>query len=365
MSKILLNFISGIKGGGVEQYLQNNTPAIKRAGITSYVVYQHMPNAKSLDALEHSGCICIRIPEKKNHPLKNVIESVKIIKKLHPDIVECHEDLANVFPLIASRIAGSKIRIAHIHSNGSDFKAPRIMIKYMKKAICLLSTDYIACSINAGRYIFANRKFEVIPNGIEVERFKFSIAERNLLRKKYNLEGNILMGSIGRLTLVKNHLRMFEILKEAKLVNEHVKLVIIGNGELEIKLKEQISTMGLEDDVLFLGFLRNVHYFYSMIDILLIPSFYEGGPITSIEAQASGLPVLMSTTVNQDLKILPTTKTESLSLSAVEWCKIVLHLCQMKNNRSYANIVMKRTEYNLDNSIPKLISYYLDLLKRG
>lgn len=359
----IIHFISGIKSGGVEHYLINYSKYLSRMGIIIYVIYQHSPHKDCLLELEKSGCICLRIANKRKHPILNLKQGIQLIKHIKPDIVECHEDLANFFPLISAKLAGAKIRISHIHSNGSSVKLPKLAILIIKSLIRFFATNLVACSYNSGKYVYKNKRFKVIPNAIDISSFKFDSNIRKRIRNNLGIDNSIVIGHVGRLTEVKNHRKLFLILKELLSHGFNYKLIIIGSGELEDELKKYKKSLNLSSRIIFLGEKKNVSDYYSAMDIMVIPSFYEGGPIVSIEGQASGLPIILSQNVNKGVKVLNSTNFENVDSSVQKWCKVIIDTpLQSTKERLACNSIMKGTKYNLGTSERDLLKYYFSIL---
>lgn len=360
--KKILHFISGIKSGGVEQFLINYSPYLIEKGFIIYVAYQHQAHIKSLKKLESSGCICIRIPNKRKTPIKNFVESIRLIKTIKPDIIECHQDLANFFPLIAARIAGARVRIAHIHSSNTDVKMPKPILAFMKYLIKANATERAACSITAGQFIYGNLTFKVIPNAINMIEYRFDNSIRKQLRAELNLSDAFIIGHVGRFTKAKNHIRLFHIFKVIREKKSHAKLLLIGGGELEEELKRASNLMNLSEHIIFLGETNNVEKYYSAMDIMIIPSLYEGGPMAAIEGQANGLPIMLSNMVDPSVEILKTTKLQSLKTSSQQWCHEVERLTLLPHNRIDDNRTMQNTNFNIEQVKVTLYDYYQSLL---
>ncbi|WP_317628588.1 glycosyltransferase family 1 protein [Leuconostoc mesenteroides] len=359
----MIHFISGIKSGGVEQYLSNYAPYLLKKGFKIYVVYQHEPHKTSLRKLENAGCICVRITNKRKHPIKYILQSIKIIKSINPDIVETHQDLANFFPLIAGRIAGSKIRISHIHSSNTDVQLNSKIITIMKKLILHNATHLIACSVGAGEFIYGNKSFKVIPNAIDVSDYIFNESMREKCRESLNLNDSFVVGHVGRLTRAKNHKRLFKIFRQFKKMRPNAKLLLVGGGELETSLKQLVKKMKIDEDVIFIGETNEVVKYYSAMDFMLIPSLYEGGPIAAVEAQANGLPMILSDQVDHNVIILRTSKLQSLKSSDQDWCQQITKLIFQLNNRIEDNLIMMDTNFNINYIKLELSNYYESIIK--
>lgn len=248
------------------------------------------------------------------------------------DIVHMHSSSKNYLILKKAKKYGIKTRIAHSHN--IDFQTKNVFKKVIgnlfKFNLKKYATDYFACSELAGKWLFGNsitnnEKFKIIHNAIDFERFKFNTEVREKIRKENRIEKNeILIGHVGRFSNQKNHEFLIEIFKELKRLNSRYKLILIGTGENELKIKNIVKKLNLENDVIFAGFKSNVNEYMQAMDVFLLPSKYEGLPVVGIEAQAAGLPIFVSKDViTSELKITQLISFISLSKSAKEWATII------------------------------------------
>lgn len=248
------------------------------------------------------------------------------------DIVHMHSSSKNYLILKKAKKYGIKTRIAHSHN--IDFQTKNVFKKVIgnlfKFNLKKYATDYFACSELAGKWLFGNsitnnEKFKIIHNAIDFERFKFNTEVREKIRKENRIEKNeILIGHVGRFSNQKNHEFLIEIFKELKRLNSRYKLILIGTGENELKIKNIVKKLNLENDVIFAGFKNNVNEYMQAMDVFLLPSKYEGLPVVGIEAQAAGLPIFVSKDViTSELKITQLISFISLSKSAKEWATII------------------------------------------
>lgn len=356
----VVHFISGIKSGGVEQFLYNYTSRINNKYlIDEFIIYQHKANDVSLRKLEEAKNTCIRIPSKTKHPLKNLWDTYKILKKIDPDIVHAHMNLMNFFPLSIAFLLKIPVRISHSHI-ATDNISLKYLVPWFKKLNIKFSNALFACGTLAGTYMYGRNKFRIIPNAIDIEQYKYSFSDRVNLRRKYNVSDNdIIIGNVGRLTKQKNQLFLIKIFNEYVKENKHSKLFIIGGGELRRKLEKQIELYGLKDKVLLIHPVKNVAKYYSMMDLFLLPSLYEGFPVSAIEAQASGLPCYMTNTIDHEAKM--SSYSAFLSLDNLDnWVRILSSRNKNRKEIDKSNL----DKYNINIVYDDLFIAYADLLRK-
>ena len=200
-----------------------------------------------------------------------------------------------IFPVAKS--CGVKNIIQHAHSSKlSDTKIKAIRNYLMLHSVWPLITKRLACSEKAGKFLFRN-KFEIIKNGIEIEKFSYSPEVRLAKRKELGLDNAFVIGHVGHLSPEKNHVFLLHLFSKILVKIPSAKLVLVGNGYLESKLKTIVKRKNLPNKVLFLGARNDVSTLLQAFDLFIFPSLFEGLGIAAIEAQAAGLPCLLADTL--------------------------------------------------------------------
>lgn len=167
-----------------------------------------------------------------------------------------------------------------------------------------MATDFWACSEMAADFLFGEqiprKKIKVMPNAIELEQFAFHHKIRDAYRKKYGLENCFVVGHTGRFEYQKNHEFLIQVFYEVSKRISSARLVLLGDGMLAEKVKEQVSAFGIEDKVLFMGRVNNADDWYQVMDVFCMPSRFEGLSFALVEAQASGLPCIISDSITEE-----------------------------------------------------------------
>lgn len=230
------------------------------------------------------------------------IAYLKALRKFfqeHPcyDAVHLNSSSKNVFVLYYAKKAGIPVRIAHSHSidyssNNMLWKVVGDVLKYPLRKV---ATHYLACSQIAGEWLFGksavkNGKVKIVKNAIAVDDFTFHQEWRDQLRKDLHIENKFVIGCIGRFVPLKNHQFLIHIIYELKKKEENVCLLLIGTGVLEEELRGRVKSLGLGDNVIFLGFRTDRNKWLSAMDAFVLTSSFEGLGIVLIEAQAAALP---------------------------------------------------------------------------
>lgn len=280
------------------------------------------------------------------------------------DVVHMNSSSKNYMILKSAKKYGIPIRIAHSHN--TDFqttsKLKQIVGDMFKKPLLKYANKYFACSEYAGKWLFGsenieNGKVDIIPNGIDLEKYKFNIEKRNKIRCELKVEDKLVIGNIGRFTKQKNHTFLLEIFKNIHDINSNSVLIIAGIGELLDECIEKSKNLGIEDSVKFLGFRNDVTDLLQAMDIYIMPSLYEGFPITGIEAQSSGLPCIFSDTITREAKINNNIKYLSLNESPSVWAEESLKL-DLKSDRSFCTDLLRKKRFDIRDTASMLEDAY-------
>ena len=295
---------------------------------------------------------------------QNYLKYFKWMKKFfkeHPEyhIIHSHIDAMSYLPLLTAKRANIPIRIAHSHNTSidKDFKLPLKLL--FKKLLPSVATNFFSCGREAGEFLFPNKNSIFIPNAIDISKFLYNEEVRKKKRRKLGIENKFVIGNIGRLSYQKNHKFLIEIFYEFLKKEKESLLLIIGVGEKEKELKEQVKKLNIEKKVYFLGKREDVAELYQAVDLFLMPSFFEGVPVVGIEAQFSGLPCIFSDKVPKETKFEKNVIFIPLDASIKIWCKEILEIKENKIKRELVNF--EESIYNIKNAKIKLEKLYLSL----
>lgn len=246
----------------------------------------------------------------ESNPLKRVI-TLKTLLKSNKDyqIVHCHTNFSNALHLLAAKFANVKKRIAHSH-NTVDRSHNRIIRFFYhsisKFIINNVATHFVSCGQEASDLLFyKNKKVLLIPNSVDVILLSdYENTHKNYVNEMFSLDDNVLkLIQVGRLQTEKNHKFTIEVANLLKSKGVNFKLFFLGVGELECILKNKVTELNLEKEIIFLGVRSDVHEFMAGSDILLMPSLYEGFPVVLVESQAVGIPSLISNSISHEVDL--------------------------------------------------------------
>lgn len=257
------------------------------------------------------------------------MDFIKDMVQNNPEIgiLHAHNEAMGWYALHGAKLAGLRVRIAHAHNTSiiRDYKYP--LKQFCKRFIYGDTTHIFACGNAAGEYYFGdrwNREGIVLPNAIETAKFAFSEEVRSRLRREYQLGNAFVIGHVGRFNIQKNHTRILDIFAAVLKQRADSVLILIGIGELEEEMKQKAKALKIADRVRFLGLRSDVYDWYQVMDAFLMPSLFEGLPVTGIEAQTSGLPCYFSDCVTDEIVLLPESCNFHLKAANDKWADKIL-----------------------------------------
>ena len=241
-----------------------------------------------------------------------VKKDLRRILKEDYDIVHINSSVLGFTSLVLAEAHRAKVpvRISHGHGEFYASQMKKILHKLLRIYIRKTATLYVGCSSNAIRYMFGKRildsnKWIIIPNAIQTDRFAYNESARRVRRNELEMkEGQLLLGAVGYLEEMKNHAFLLDVMAQLKAKNVMAKLIIFGTGSLKDALCNKIRALDLEKDIILYGKTDDVASWLSAMDWFLMPSLLgEGFPISSIEAQTSGLKCILSTNITNEVDI--------------------------------------------------------------
>jgi len=239
---------------------------------------------------------CHTLPQKKK-PLKYMSAIRKLVKQEKYDSVYIHGNSAMMFlESIPSKIAGAQV-ITHCHNTRSAYP----VVHYLLKPFFNLSVDKkIGCSSLASRWAYCGKNVITIPNGVELDRFTFNAGVREKTKEGLEWTDQKIVGHIGRLDKQKNHARLINIFDKMRKMDDHVRLLLVGDGVLYDEIVNAIAIRHLTDYVKIIRNSSRLQDYMQAMDVMILPSLYEGLCLVALEAQANGLPVLVNCSLSPE-----------------------------------------------------------------
>ena len=305
---LVAQMMTDMNYGGVEMVVMNYYRNIDRTKVQFDFFALEGSSIPQREEIERLGGRVYIVPQ-YTHLVQYEREIQRIFRENDYKIVHSHMNTLGVFSLYGAKKAGIPNRVLHNHSTAGKGETKKNIIKYILRPFAqIFPTELCACSRFAGEWIYGkNSDFRVFNNAIDLDKFLYDPQKRAAICKELGIENRKVIGHIGRFCYQKNHDLLIDIFAEVSKKEENALLLLIGEGELEQTIRTKVHTLGLDDQVLFLGKRADAYRYYQAMDLFLLPSRYEGLPVVGVEAQASGLPCVFSSAVTPEAKLLTTT----------------------------------------------------------
>ena len=361
--------LRGMDIGGIETFLMNVCRNIDKNKFQIDFIYFDTKENFYDNELRNMGINIHYVPKTKNI-LKHILCLRKKFKDERYDVVHGHSSWYNGVVLFSAWLARIKTRISHSHST-SDGKSNNmtrsIYRKLSKFLIYTFANRFCACGIEAGKYLYYNRKkvqdkVVILKNGIDINKFKNIDNEK--VMQEFNLNNNeIILGNISRFEPVKNHEFMLNIAEELVKRNANFKMILVGDGSLIENIKQKIISKNLSNYIILPGKRTDIPELLKCFNIFILPSKYEGFPFVTVEAQAAGIPMILTENIDRNTNICE----ELVKYLGIEekdvklWCdeieKIYLNFNYQKSNEKYLEIITDKG-YNINKTIDNLVELY-------
>lgn len=360
----VLHVVTYMDRGGLETMLMNYYRHIDRSTVQfDFLVHREFEADYDREILSLGGKI-FRLP--RLNPISfSYRKSLDQFFSDHPEyrIVHSHLDCMAGIPLKAAKKSGVSVRIAHAHTS-SQVKNAKYPVKMLyKRCIPQYATHLFACGEEAGRWMFGAHSFSVLNNAIDSESFTFNELQRSHYREEFGIDPQtLLLGHVGRFNPLKNHVFLIDIFAELLKQRPDSKLLLVGQGDMEQAIRDKVKSLGISDRVLFTGARRDVNCLMQAMDVFVFPSLFEGLGMAAVEAQAAGLPCVVSKGVPHECE-----KTHGLmtflplEAGAAHWAQQVLSSAQTSRRDTSAEI--KASGFDIRDNAEKLQQYYLNLWK--
>ena len=368
----ILHVVGGMNVGGTETMLMNLYRKLNTNVQFDFISY-YDKDAYYDDEIKRLGGQVIRIDSpNKIGMIKSIKNLCEVIKENGPyNAVHAHTLFNCGVAMIAARLSGIKVRVSHAHTNLDNTQniIRKIYVWCMRKTINLFSTDCIACSESAGKYLFgenitSSKKYKLLPNYVDYKKY-LNCSDTKSVRQELGIkDDDIVVGHIGRFVEAKNHKFLLEVVSEMIILNNKVKLILAGDGELRKDMECYAEELGIKENVYFLGIRKDIDKILNNLDIFIFPSIYEGLGLVMIEAQSAGIPCLVSEAIQKEADLdIGLVKQINLNDKKELWIKEAFELIENKNkNKKQILSAIKNKGYDLDNIINKLLEIYkLDL----
>lgn len=363
----VLHVIRLMNHGGVESMIMNFYRNIDRAKVQfDFVQNSNEPAVYDEEILSLGG----RVYHCPHYNGKNHFTYTKWwhgFFKAHPGeypIVHGHlGSTAAIYLSIAKKYG--LYTIAHSHSAGTGDLKYRVF-SYPTRFV---ADHFFACSADAaisryGREIGSDRtRCTILKNAIDASRFLYSQKLRARMRASLAIaEDTLVVGHIGQFRQQKNHAFLLDIFREIHNAVPASVLLLVGDGDLRPQIESTIADKGLRECVILAGSRNDAWNYYQAMDVFVMPSRYEGLPVSMVEAQTAGLPCVVSTNVPAESAITDLVRYVSLDAGPACWCEQITAAARVPRRDMMAQI--RQAGFDIQATVRSLEDYYLEVVKK-
>lgn len=297
--------------------------------------------------------------------LNEFFKNHKEIQIVHGHLGSC----SNIYLNIAKKY--NKYTIVHCHS-GRPYKqtAKGLLYLYSCKRTRSIADFFFSCNYDGALYRYGkkiiedNNKFKIIPNAIDIKKYSPNTSVRKKIQTELKLnDDTLLFGHIGSFYKVKNHKFLIEIFEKIIKMKSSAKLILLGDGPLKPGIEKLVRDKQLEKYIIFTGVVKSIQDYLQIIDCILFPSFYEGLPLTLVEAQAANIPCLITDSIPKDVKLTNLIHYKSLNESSNSWAQSAIEIAE--NTISVDQKFDKLLDFDINNVTRILSEFYIQKRKKG
>lgn len=316
----ILHFIYGLSLGGAESFIRSCMLALANENIEWHFALQN-PAVTNQFFTQNVPSENIHIlPSFTRNPIGQYRALATLLKKENFDTVHIHANaLINSIPILCC-IKHDQDFIIHSHNTSTNNGLICRIVHGINKMWLRQNnmTKFAACSDAAGRWMFGERHFAVINNAIDINSYIFNKQDRDLIRDKYGITSDAyVIGTVGRMVEAKNYPFIISLFRQYLKKDATARLLLVGDGPLRDVIERDASDLG--NSVIFAGSQQNTAPFYSAMDCFIAPSLFEGLPIALVEAQASGINIVVSDAITDEVNVSGFVKKLSLSEPIEKW----------------------------------------------
>lgn len=355
----VLQVVTHMERGGLESMIMNYYRHIDREKVQFDFLVHRQERAAFDDEIESLGGRIYRLPRLVPWS-KSYLSALNHFWDEHPEykIIHVHQDCLSSVILKAAAQHNVPVRIAHSHNANQDRNLKYPIKLWYRRSIPQYATNLFACGKDAGDWMFSGAPYQIINNAIDVAAYSYDPEKRIEMRQKLGLENELIVGHVGRFNPQKNHPLLLDIFAALLKKEPNAVLLLAGCGEDMPKIQAKAQALGVAEHVRFLGVRSDVADLMQAMDVFVFPSLYEGLPVTMVEAQAAGLPCIISDKVPPEC-ILTEGLVDVMPLSASPetWAEKILAKRAIPRTDRRAEIVAHG--FDITTEAVKLQEFYL------
>ncbi|MDO5131607.1 MAG: glycosyltransferase family 1 protein [Eubacteriales bacterium] len=369
----ILHELAYLDGGGVARLLYDYYAHMDRARIRfDFMILDDGGEGILEKPLREMGCRIFRLPSLRKDPARRLRRMKEILLEGGYDAVHSHIADRSCILLSMAKRCGVRHRFAHSHIAREDCGRVKraVNLVFLRRARSA-ATQLFACGEDAGLYMWGKRAMErgrvrIMRNAVSIDRFRYDPAARREAARELGLEGRHVVGIVGRLEHQKNHAFLLDVFAKLRDLDRDAVLLVIGGGSLADSLEEKARQTGILPQVRFLGVRSDVDRLLNVLDVFVLPSFYEGLPVVLVEAQANGLPAVASDAITREMAVTDLVRFLPCNTDPARWAQEIARILAdgpgtARPRESYAGEIA-RAGYDIVKESRRMQRFYLSRL---
>lgn len=359
----VLNLFTIMDRGGAETMVMNYYRHIDRTKVQfDFLVHREKRGAYD-DEIEALGGKIYRLCPIYPQNFAHYKRELRSFFHAHPEytIIHSHMSELGYFAFREAKRQGVPVRICHAHNAPHGFDLKMIMRTYFKKRMMPYLTHMFMCGAESGKWLFGKEnesQFIMLNNAIDAAAYRYDPAKRAAIRQQLGLTDAFVVGHVGRFNPQKNHPFLLSVFAALFKKEPHAVLLLAGGGEDMPRMQELARTLGISAQVRFLGVRSDIPDLMQAMDVFVFPSLYEGLGIALVEAQAAGLPCVVSDTIPPEAYLTDLVFAKELSASPEAWAQVILEKRNTPRTDRSAEIAVHG--FDITTEAVKLQEFYLN-----
>lgn len=362
----VLNVLGTTNIGGAESRVMELYRALDKSKVQFDFLVHTDKEGQYSEEIRRLGGRIYHVPRFKVVNLFQYKKALREFFREHHEFAAVHGHMtstAAIYLPIAKK-AGIPLTIAHARSAGVDQGIKGRVTRIVRYPLKYRADYCLTCSAEAGEAVYGRKwvqqgKVRTIPNAIDTGRFAYNAGVREQVREELGLSDRFVIGHVGRFGFMKNHRYLVDIFSELCRMRDDAALVLIGTGELEEDIREQVKALGLTDRVSFLGSHFDVERYYQAFDYFVFPSTFEGFPGSVAEAQTAGLQCLVSDRVTREVALTGLVHYRSIDEPASHWAEEIMQNSQKALVRESMQEVIAGKGFDVKRQAVEMEQFYI------
>jgi glycosyltransferase involved in cell wall biosynthesis len=359
MKKVLQVITVPLGYDGVSMFVRRYAAAMNLENLRMDFLAINDVDGAVAEEIARMGCGLHVIKGRLRNPVRYAAQLARLVRREKYDVVHVHGNSCTMaVDLMGAYLGGAPVRAAHSHNTYCRFTAAH---RLLRPAFDRLYTHAFACGDEAGRWLFGKKPFDIIRIAVDAEKYAFDPVMREEYRRRLGAGDELLIGCVAHFSPHKNHAFLIDAFAEYHRIDPSARLVLVGDGQLRGEVENAIARKKLEKSVILLGLRSDVAQIQQALDVMLLPSLFEGFPTVLMEWQCAGLRALVSDTVTRAAALTGLIQYLPISEGPAPWAEALMRLgpCPDRASASAQGIkAVKESGYDLKENAEALRRWY-------